>query len=815
MRTVIIIFSLCFIFCGLTDCSKSDGSDANIVSIIRDTLKNDPVLDWRDHRADSVLFQEALVIPTEIENTGTDEITIYIRAFKNKFHSLLEDSTWVLGYVPENTAPGSQQLPGPTIKTMNGKAAKVTWVNQLRETIQDNPAYGFPHKSLKYYPLIYDTRELHDTDSGAAIPMITKSLYPPKIAESAMGHTMPMMFNSTYYATTVHLHGANLAWRHDGHPASSIVRQAGDMPNLIDFGLFGPYESTKQAVHYSYPNTFPEANYDTADTTQGKHGAILWYHDHSIMRTVANVYMGLAGAYIIEGAGEDSTRQYYLQQSEQTRQTFKQAKKGSALVLNKDISEIPDIPLLISDKMFTKKGRLYYESKLIDGSRQPEFFGNAITVNGKAWPYFDVKRQLYRFRILNTSSSRFYRLALAQWHNGEVSLTKIDTATFVQIGTEGGPLISQVGITSDNPLMLAPGERADVQINFSGFSNSAPDSLVLLNLANDAPYQEVADQDNIPIASVKAAAKTYTNFVLQFRIQPNQNANRITNTELAKRMRQLHQDSTFQKLLYKLDVFSTHRPIAQKSAGRSRIRTVVDSLPAQILAQLDNTKTYRVHSLSITEAGSYNELSPAVKHFYELAPDMKADTAFPMAFLNESEWNMEANKVDSNSAPHLAIKRVQNKTNEIWAITNYTSDTHPIHIHLNRFRILGRTDSLGQFIDKEAQEKGWKDVVRVKPNMTTTYLWVTYALSNDESDSLAQFVYHCHILEHEDVSMMRRLLIENSVAVPESQKKQAQLKPATDKFNIPICYGQEGLLASQTQLPTRRSYTNAARKKTI
>lgn len=818
MRKAIGLISLSFIALGLANCNKNNsitsGSDSNIVAIIKDTLKNDPVIKWEVFSADSVLFQDSLTVPTELENNGTDEIAIHIRAFKNKFHRLL-DSTWVLGYVPANTEYGKERLPGPTIETTNGKRANVTWVNQLQETIQDNPAYGFPGKSLKYYPLIYDTRKLDDVDPGAAIPMIINSLYPATIAEPAMGHTDPIMAHSTYYATAVHLHGANLAWKSDGHPASSTIERAGDMPKPIEFGLFGPYESNKQSVHYSYPNTFPEANYDTADTTQGGHGAILWYHDHSIMRTVANVYMGLAGAYLIEGVGEDSTRQYYLQQSEQVRQGLTHVKKGSVVKLKKDITEIPDIPLLISDKMFTKKGRLYYESKRIDGERQPEFFGNTITVNGKAWPYFDVKRQLYRFRILNTSSSRFYRIALARWKNGEVNLAKIDTATFVQIGTEGGPLVSQVGITPDKPIMLAPGERVDVHINFSEFSNSATDSLVLLNLANDAPYQEVDSADNIPIDSVKAAAKKYTNFILQFRVQPQQVANRITNKELTRRVKFLRQDSTFQKLLYKLDVFSNQHPMRRKSLSRSRMRTAMDSLPAQVLDQLDGSKTYRVHSLSITEASDTSLLPTPVKRFYKKFPEQIADLPFPMAFLNESEWNIEANKIDSNTEPHLAIKQVSNNTNEIWAITNYTSDTHPIHIHLNRFRILGRRDSLGQFIDKEPQEKGWKDVVRVKPNKFTTYIWVTYALSNDEKDSLAQFVYHCHILEHEDVSMMRRLLIENRAAVPEQQRKQAQIKPTTDKFNIPVCYGVVGLLASQTQVPTRKSYPNAARKKTI
>jgi FtsP/CotA-like multicopper oxidase with cupredoxin domain len=837
MKAIIAIALVSILVFGLSACTNlakhtdsiqnGDGSSSEIVTIIRDSLKNDPVFQWANHRADSVLFQDALVIPPEVEYTDTtSEIEVHIRAFQNKFHSLLLPDTWVLGYVLKGTKV--PQLPGPTIEVTNGTKVKIKWVNELKETMQECKKYNFPAQGLKYYPMLYDTRRLDDSipaNRGAAIPMITQALYPETIDPARMKSHSDHgfnMFHSTYYSTTVHLHGANLSWHSDGYTANSTVDSAGVTPNQTSYGLFGPYERNKQFVRFTYPNTFPEANYDTQDTTLGRHGAILWYHDHSIMRTTANVYMGLTGAYIIEGVDEHTSLFNNLQ---------KPYKKGLSRATSKpDIKEIQDIPLLLSDKMFTKSGRLYYESKYDSadgGSRQPEFYGNTITVNGRAWPYHKVKRQLYRFRIINTSSSRFYRLALARWKNGEVDTTAIDERTMVQIGTEGGLMADSIQprVTVDDPLMLAPGERADVLINFSQFSASAAESLVLLNLATSEPYQE-KDSNNVHADTLKAAHRSYENFVMQFRIEPYRSRDGqfsgIRNDTLMKRLKAWSADPAYKKMLSKLAIFD--EKMQQVNFRRFRLNRSRRSgpvipgsqeqqrqnfLPMEVASRIPfANQKYTLYDLTLTEAASFDELSYAVKAQYEkidsVMPGYIKDLSFPMAFLNGSEWDMEANTPAYKTGP-LAIKKVGNQTTEVWKVANTTCDTHPIHIHLNRFRILGRTNLAGEgFHPIEGRERGWKDVVRVKPD-SITYLLVTYALSTDEDTTeSAQFVYHCHILEHEDVSMMRRLLVQTKTAAAHNPQQQAVIKPAFDRFNIPTCYGAVGLASTPVRLPTRK-----------
>lgn len=98
---------------------------------------------------------------------------------------------------------------------------------------------------------------------------------------------------------------------------------------------------------------------------------------------------------------------------------------------------------------------------------QPEYFGNVIVVNGKAWPYMVVQRRKYRFRIINTSNARFFRFYLS---NG---------LSFIHIGSDSAYLDRP---TLSKSTLVAPSEISDVIIDFSkSKSNSAV-------LANDVVY---------------------------------------------------------------------------------------------------------------------------------------------------------------------------------------------------------------------------------------------------------------------------------------------------------------------------------------
>ena len=199
--------------------------------------------------------------------------------------------------------------------------------------------------------------------------------------------------------TVVHLHGGHVPPETDGHPEATLL----------------PGES----AIYEYPNT--------------QNGATLWYHDHALGVTRLNVYMGLAGFYLIRDESE--------------------------FALNLPRAQF-EVPLVIQDRSFAADGSLDYPK-----SWEEEVFGAAILVNGRVWPYLDVRPRKYRFRILNGSNSRTYTLA---FDSGQ---------SFYQIGSDGGFLPEPVEVRQ---ITLTSGERADVIVDFSKRTGE-------LHLVNSAP----------------------------------------------------------------------------------------------------------------------------------------------------------------------------------------------------------------------------------------------------------------------------------------------------------------------------------------
>lgn len=176
--------------------------------------------------------------------------------------------------------------------------------------------------------------------------------------------------------------------------------------------------------------------------------ATLWYHDHALGITRLNVMMGLAGFYLL-------------------RDGFEQA-----LGLP---SREHEIALAIQDRKFRPDGSFDYPA-----AWEEDFFGDTVLVNGKVWPYLQVERGKYRFRVLNGSNSRTYELSLS---NG---------ATFQQIGTDGGLLGAPVPLTQ---VRLSPGERADLVMDFAPYA--AGTELLLTNSA-PAPYPGVPGVGVVP-----------------------------------------------------------------------------------------------------------------------------------------------------------------------------------------------------------------------------------------------------------------------------------------------------------------------------
>jgi spore coat protein A, manganese oxidase len=199
--------------------------------------------------------------------------------------------------------------------------------------------------------------------------------------------------------TVVHLHGSVSPPDSDGFPMDHIM----------------PGESRT----YTYPNA--------------QRAATLWYHDHAMDHTGRNIYMGLAGLYLIE---DDEERALGLPDGDY------------------------DVPLLIQDRLFASDGSFHYHTV-----NHLAASGGTMLVNGAPWPRLDVATRKYRFRIVNGSNATPLRLALS---SGD---------PLIQIATDGGLLSAPVPCR-DIPLAMA--ERVEVIIDFS--RHAVGTKVVLQNL---------------------------------------------------------------------------------------------------------------------------------------------------------------------------------------------------------------------------------------------------------------------------------------------------------------------------------------------
>jgi spore coat protein A, manganese oxidase len=163
--------------------------------------------------------------------------------------------------------------------------------------------------------------------------------------------------------------------------------------------------------------------------------SLLWFHDHGLGTTRLNVFAGLAAAYIL-------------------RDSFDTGDEGNPIGLPGGAYEIP---LVIQDRQFNADGTLLYPTSDIPGATWiGEYFGNVMLVNGKVWPFLDVEPRMYRFRILNGCNARILSL-------------DIGGPDIWQIGAEGGMFDVPVRVKE---LVLAPAERADILVDFSGFAGA-------------------------------------------------------------------------------------------------------------------------------------------------------------------------------------------------------------------------------------------------------------------------------------------------------------------------------------------------------
>jgi FtsP/CotA-like multicopper oxidase with cupredoxin domain len=446
-------------------------------------------------------------------------------------------------------------------------------------------------------------------------------------------------------------------------------------------------------------NIFAPGQAAVADYSMGQRAALLWYHDHVMGVTRFTVYAGLAGLWIIRDQRERD--------------------------LNLPEGPPFEVPLLLQDRNFDEdaEGRLTGGLVHKTDPGTMEAFAPFTTVNAKVWPILDVQPALYRLRVINGSNARTFRLV--PMRDGRHEIDRIS-----QIGTDGGLLPAPVQVPVEG-LVLAPAERADLLVDFSDLPPGS--ELTLLNTAT-APF---AGDPFPPERAAKAAdldgLLPYPD-VMRFRVGPGPSVRREMPRRLSSDVARPAPGDLTDAVRRTVALVEQELEGAPNMLTMRELAAVDDDSTGPLITILDRDS--EGHDQTI---GRYRTVA---SHFEDTV------TFFP------------------------TVGRY-----EVWEFLNLTGDTHPMHIHLSPFQVLARhpitvtlpdggitdegttavvrrgrspDDALPHALD--ANELGLKDTVRVNPReiVELAVRLETYS---------GRYMYHCHILEHEDRDMMRPIVV--------------------------------------------------------
>ncbi len=638
---------------------------------------------------------------------GTHALAVTMEEFQQKvlpqkvYNSLkapYKAGTYVWGYaIHDGNRTYGPLFPGFTIEAQQGTPTLVKYINSLPFT------KGGIGPVLQQYITVDQT--IHWADPLMQMGSRDPYAGPPPVVP--------------------HLHGAEVLSDYDGGPDAWFT------PDGRHGGAYRSVTPTDpNATIYSYPNC--------------QEGTTLWFHDHTLGATRLNVYAGLAAFYFLRDGNDTGA-----------------ANNPRALPAGPYEMEI-----VLQDRIFDTNGQLFFP----DGSSEdgvndappnpdvhpywvPEFFGNVMVVNGKSWPYLEVEPRRYRFRLLDGSNARFYRLGLVG------SKGKAGPSIFV-IGSDGGLLdravLAQDRDEDNNKLLIAPGERYDLIVDFAGFEGQ---TLTLVNDAN-APFPDGDDPGE-------------TTQVMQFRVDKRRAGADTSYNPAAQPPPPLRDP------MVRLALDGQLAPGVQPDVKRQMTLVEIGTESGPLSPLVNNTRW----------GGRRADGKPI--------PGARND--------GRGDYLTELPRVGST---------------ELWEIINLTGDAHPIHLHLVQFQLINRQAfdageegeggystvygaafPGGEFIPEygppgnfrtpnadgalggnpavspflqgvpmppEPQESGWKDTFIMRPGEVTRVI-VRFAPQNIPAGGVRAgqnmypfdptsgpgYVWHCHIIDHEDNEMMR------------------------------------------------------------
>ena len=720
-----------------------------------------------------------LVIPPVMNDTGTDEdYKIAVRQFKQQIlpggiwntlsgrsDNFGATTLWSYGpdgdEAPDSTdlgggagiapAPNSQfNYPAYTFETTSNVPVAVRWINDLVDADGNYLSHLFAVDQTLHWanpPMDCRDDDLRTDCSG----------------DDAAFYTGPVPI-------VTHVHGAHVDPHSDGYPEAWWLPAANDIPSgyatkgtLFDDAT-GSNDGTLGYADYLYRQDQPATT--------------LWYHDHSLGMTRLNVYAGPAGFWLIRGGKYDKIKDTSTNDLAVLPAPAPVAGQG---VLELNIpgdpvrSAIREIPIVIQDRSFNEDGSLFYpdnraffEELNVEGTAagdeqfpdagelqidfvpysdiaptwNPEAFFNVMVVNGVSWPSLEVAPAKYRFRLLNGCNSRFLNLAMfvvdeygnlgqeipffqigaEQGFLREVAM--ISTGFATQLPGNGTVPAPVAALSSDQALLMGLAERADVIVDFSGLADGT--TVRMINTAPDAPFGGFGDDPADPDT---------TGQVMEF----------VVNSEL-------YQDS---------DAL-TSSPFDMKPKAENKLRKTkilrqlsLNEGESEEVCVAEDVNGNLVQVAGSPAAGCPEDSEPfAPKEALLGTYDPDAAEGERSTPLKWTAPYIGVEKTVTVPAGDVSVWVTENPdvgAIEEWEIFNLTEDAHPIHLHLVRFEVTGREaiDGGPSGVGNAPQpwENGYKDTVIAYPGEITRV--------KAKFDVEGLYVWHCHIVEHEDNEMMR------------------------------------------------------------
>jgi FtsP/CotA-like multicopper oxidase with cupredoxin domain len=498
-----------------------------------------------------------------------------------------------------------------------------------------------------------------------------------------------------------HVHGSHVDSKFDGNPEFFYNPGA---------TVVGP----QWANVGGFTNRFVYDNSQPAGT--------VWYHDHALGITRLNVYAGMAGFYII-------------------RDGLDTGLADNPLGLPAGLYEKA---YAIQDRMFRDNGELFYpafpgdpfyadfitgEGAILPPDIFPgggptalaEFFGDHMLVNGMIWPFEPVRPRNYRLRLLNGCDSRFLGVRFRAVPAGATDLANAGAPIpFWVIGSDQGLGFKATDVDT---LLIGPGERYDVVFDFRNLQGMR---IIMENIGGDAPFGGALVGPGFPAAD----------------LFPNRQTDRIMAFDVMDIPNE--QDAFDPKAI---NVYQKNKDAAD------RIRKV---------ALFEGMDEYGRLQPLLGTAEPATDYAGNLINWPDKPEYVNAGLVGPMA--GSIAWHSP-----TTENPALG-------STEIWEIYNATADGHPVHLHLVHFEVLDRqkfnakvvpqpvvqhNGAVGQGfrleniklagkpVEADGVERAPKDMVTALPGEVTRI--------KAKFDKPGRYVWHCHILSHEDHEMMRVL----------------------------------------------------------